>query len=149
MIGLYAVLPHIVAIVLLWIAVIVITSIVKQSALRTANNLEIEQTPDEQGHRRRMAVRITSIVNTVATAGAVIFLIVVLLFLYNPSERSDRDMRKIQNAPIDQGFTQPSKEAIGVLNEEVLQQKSAEKEEEAKKDNSKALGDADRLFNTK
>lgn len=138
MTGIISVLPHIITIVLLWIAVIVIAQLIRRATFR-----ELRKVSKLKQNQRRINKNV-SMINTIATLLALSIIVLILLFLYNPTERSYEEMDKI--GTITPEIIEPTKDEIRASNKEVIESKSKQKEEEAEQDNTEAMEAAEKLF---
>ena len=137
MTGIISVLPHLITVALLWMAVIVIIQLVKRAALK--------ELPKMDRQLRKNIKRNTSYINTGVTVLALAIIVLIVLFLYNPTERSYEEMDKI--GTITPEVTEPTKDEIKASNKEVIQSKSIDKEKEAEQDNIEAMEKAEKIFN--
>lgn len=137
MTGITSVLPHLITVALLWLAVIVIIQLVKRAALK--------ELPKMDRQLRKNIKRNTSYINTGVTVLALAIIVLIILFLYNPTERSYEEMDKI--GTITPEVTEPTKDEIKASNKEVIQSKSIDKEKEAEQDNIEAMEKAKKIFN--
>lgn len=130
--------PHLIAITLLWVAVIVIAQLIKRATFRV-----LRKEGKFKQHQKRIN-KTVYYVNTGATAVALAIILLIVLFLYNPTERSYHEMDKI--GTIVPEVIEPTKDEIKASNKEVMESKSKQKEEEAEQDNMEAMEEAEKLF---
>lgn len=138
MTGIMSVASHLITIALLWVAVIVIVWLVKRGTLQEL------RMAGELRQRRKKINRNVSYINTAVTVVAVSIIVLIMLFLYNPTERSYEEMDKM--GTIAPEVTEFTEDEIKASNKEVMERKSREKEQEAEKDNIEAMKEAEELF---
>jgi hypothetical protein len=146
--GLTSVLPHLITLILLWLAVIIIIQFVKRGAVKSIDKLWAEEGMKEKAEARKKLVRmVVSIVNIGASVVVAALIVLVVFFLYNPAERSYEELGNIETADLDEKFAAPSEEEIEALNVKSHDvKKSEEKETEAEKDNIEAMKESIGLF---
>lgn len=141
--GLISMLPHIITVILIYLAILIIAQIVKRSMLKSIGVVK-----GMKGFIKKRGIsRIVSLVNIWATGAMVVVVVLIVLFLSNPFERSH--VPTIAEAAIDESFQEPTKAKIATSNKEVIKKKHLEKEQEAETDNAAAMKEAANLFNTK
>jgi len=134
--GLQSVLYHLVTIGLLWLVVVVVVKIMKSSILKGMDEV------DENTKERKEGVKkAASLITIAATAIALIFFVVTVLFLTNPTERSYEEMNTIGTSEVDTEYVEPTKEEIKTSSEELIEMRHEEKKEEATRDTDEAMED--------
>ena len=101
--------------------------------------MDFVESPDLKDLSRRNTIRVVAFGRLVATGIATIIFAVVVLFLYNPTERTYSEMNKMTEAKADPAHVEPTKEAISQQNKEVVTKKSNEMRRDATEDNTNAM----------
>jgi cell division protein FtsN len=146
--GLTSVLPHLITVILLWLAIIIIVQLVKRGTFKSIDKLQADEEAKEKAEARKKSVqKVASIVSIGASVIAAAIIVLVVFFLYNPTERNYEELDNIKTATIDEKFVEPSKEEIEALNVKSHDVKRSEaKEAEAQKDNIQAMEESIDLF---
>jgi len=140
MIGLISILPHVITVLLIYLAVSIIIQVVKRSMFKSTLILGIEN----RFNTREKIKKVVSIINIWSFAITISVIILIALFLSNPLERSH--IPTTVEAKVDETFIEPTKEEIRISNERRVTEKSLKKKEEAKKDNIAAMKEAENIF---
>lgn len=138
MTGIISILPHLITIALLWVAIIVVVQLIKHATFRV-----LRKEDKFKQHQKRIN-KTVFYVNTGATTLALAIVLLIMIFLYNPTERSYEEMNKI--GTIVPEVIKPTKDEIKASNKEVMESKSKQKEKEAEQDNIEAMEKAEKLF---
>jgi heme/copper-type cytochrome/quinol oxidase subunit 1 len=146
--GLTSVLPHLITVILLWLAIIIIVQLVKRGTFKSIDKLQADEEAKEKAEARKKSVqKVASIVSIGASVIAAAIIVLVVFFLYNPTERNYEELDNIKTATIDEKFVEPSKEEIEALNVKSHDVKKSEaKEVEAQEDNIQAMEESIDLF---
>ena len=130
--GLVSLWPHLLTIVLIWIAVLVglyaMRNVILSRDIRKNLNLD-----------REWIMVFYRISRLAATGAAAVIFVVVVLFMYNPTERTYSEMDKMTEAKADQAYVEPTKEEIKQQNKGVVIEKSKEMRKDATEDNLEAM----------
>ncbi|MCK5283921.1 MAG: hypothetical protein KAK00_11075 [Nanoarchaeota archaeon] len=147
MTGLVSMLPHIITVGLLWLAVIVIAHIFKRGIFKSMDTLQDSEEEKQQNNEQKERVgKVVRIINISATVIALSVIVLIVLFLSNPMERTYREIKTTTEAAVDEDFVEPTKEEIIFSNKEVIEKKHRAKEEEAEWDNIEAMQKASDIF---
>ena len=146
--GLMSVLPHLITVALLWLAAIIIVGLIKRSLLASLDKLQIdEEKKKDIALRKKKITGIISIINIAVSLAAAGLVVLVILFVYNPTERDYEQLGNIETASVDKDFTEPNAADIETLNAESHDAKiSQEKQTQAQKENLEAMHEAMDLF---
>jgi hypothetical protein len=146
--ALMSVLPHLITVTLLWLAAIIIVGLIKKSLLTSLDKLQIdEEKKKDIALRKKKITGIISIINIAVTVVAAGLVVLVILFVYNPTERSYEQLGNIETASVDKDFAEPNAadiEALNVKSHDV--KKSQQKQTQAQKENLEAMREAMSLF---
>ena len=130
----------IITIVLVWVATIAISQIIKISTIKSLRQINPD-IPVDHIHKAHKVAHI------IATAIAMITAIVFVVFMSNWNAKSDAQTEKIQQVPLPENFKEATKEEILVSNHRSVSTKPVTLKREAKEDNDKAMEEASKLFN--
>ncbi|MHC4396743.1 MAG: hypothetical protein ACYS1A_13925 [Planctomycetota bacterium] len=146
--GLTSVLPHLITVILLWLAAIIIIQFIKKGILNSIDKLQTDEETKEQLKQRKEKVKkIASTASIAANVIAAAVIVLIIFFVYNPTERSYEEMGNIETATVDKDFVAPAAEEIEASNVKSHDvKKSEEKEAEAQKDNIEAMEESISLF---
>lgn len=149
--GLYGLGSHLGKIALLWLAVFLINKLIANAAIKTRLEILRHGTiMEKQDGKSEQAIKGTSrIINIVTSCLASVFMVISVLFLYNPTEKNYEQMGKIAPAKTSTSFSGKTKKEIQISNKEVVEEKHKKKKESAIEDNNKALEETFKLFNVK
>jgi len=147
MTGLISTLPHIITVAALWLVVVVIAQIVKAGVFRGMDTVQgDDETKKQNDERKKNVKKVVSLVNIGSTAVAVSVILLVVVFLSNPYERTHEGIKTTTPAVVDESFKEPTKAEIEKSNKEVTEKKHKEKEEAAERDNKAAMEEAEDIF---
>ena len=133
--GLTSVLPHLLAVLLLWGFFMIVAKMVSRNFLKWSKD---EDKPEIK--------KWTQVANSGMTSLAILIAIMCVFFLTSPFERTYHEMEAETIAPVDATFVEPTKEEIEQSNEVAVTKVSDQKRKDATEDNTQAMKDAGKLF---
>ena len=141
--GLYALARHLIVIGCAYVLAMAVIYIVHKVRLK---NLRIQGDGVVNKDKERTIGRACKSLYITITGLAIIIVIFFVLFQFNPTHRSEDEMKLTTPAEIDESYKPPTKEAIEKSNKEAAERPHQEKEEEAEKANIKAMEESIELF---
>ena len=145
--GLESLFPHLITIFLIWVIMLVLSFFAKRNIFKGFDTLAGEGETKGEIEKKKNDVNKTFLIfNSAINSSAIIFLVIFLFFIYNPTEREAEDIPSIKEATVDETFVEPTSKEIEESNKKIIEGKHKEKEVEAREDNIEAMEDSIKLF---